>query len=293
MWRCAIVKRSVDQLSTDDLIPENLVWLPQGERPFTFRADPFGLWRDGKLHIFVEYFDYRDLTGKIELLVYDEGLDFIRREIVLQEPWHLSYPFVFEADGETWMLPEARQSGTLTLYRAADFPRAWEPAVRIDAAKNSVDGTLVFDRGRWWLFQAIVRRGAAPMSDLRIFSAEKLRGPWRSHPLNPVLSGLSNTRPAGTPQIREGGGVDLPVQDCSRTYGGAVRRLKIHRLDETRFDAETLPWLEPVEAFGPYSHGLHTISAAGPISLIDCKRVDRSITGTLIWRRGRFAQRKL
>lgn len=292
IWRCAIIKRPAQALTTDDFTPENLVWLPESERRFTFRADPFGLWRNGQLHIFAETFDYRDARGRIELLVYDETLDLLKREIVLSKPWHLSYPFLFEADGDTYMLPEARRSGALTLYRAADFPRGWKPVTTIDAAPNAVDGTLLFHQGRWWLFQAVVRRGRNPASELHVAFADRLDGPWRMHPLNPVRSGVAGTRPAGTPQVRGDGSIDLPVQDCSRTYGGAIRKLRITRLDEARFDAEDSAWLEPAPAFAPFIDGVHTLSDAGPVSLIDCKRIQRSLLGTLTWQRGRMARRR-
>ena len=292
MWRCALVKRPAEALCQDDLVPDNLIWLPQGKTKFTFRADPFGLWHEGKLHIFVECFDYRDLKGRIELLVYDESWNLRQNEVVLSRPWHLSYPFVFRAEGETWMLPEARRSGELTLYRSADFPRAWEPSASIGLAGQGVDGTLLFHEDRWWLFYALVKREREPRSELHIAFADRLQGPWRAHPLNPVRCGLDCTRPAGTPLSHSDGTIELPLQDASRTYGGAVRKLRIARLSESRFEAEDCAWLEPAPVLAPFLDGLHTVSSAGDMSLIDCKFIDRSIRGTLTWRRGRIVERR-
>lgn len=290
MWRCAIVKRPAGQISQADLIPENLVWLPPS-RPFAYRADPFGLWLEGVLNIFVEAFDHRTLKGSIELLVYDKSFMFVRREMVLSEPWHLSYPFVFRADDQIWMLPEARSSGKLTLYRARAFPDVWEPAAVLGVPGDALDATLMYHNDRWWLFYARVARNAPPNSELNIAYADHVTGPWRLHPLNPVRTGLANTRPAGTPMPRADGGIDLPVQDCSQGYGGSVRRLVIRTLDERRFDAEDLPWLEPAHALEPFVEGLHTLSAAGCITLIDCKRIDRSLLGILVRQRGSLVRR--
>lgn len=287
IWHCAIVKKPAEELRQEDLVAENLVWLPRLDKKFTFRADPFGVWHGGKLHLFVELFHYGNLKGCIELLVYDQQLRLVGREIVLSKPWHLSYPFVFRAQEQMWMLPEARRSGELTLYRARDFPRGWVPFATIDVARHSVDGTLIFHNAIWWLFYAQVQRGSDPRSELHIAFAERLEGPWRVHPMNPVRTGLTNTRPAGSPIRRADGGIDMPVQDGSHTYGGAVRRLRISDLSTSNFEAEEFNWLKPGLALHPFTDGLHTVSSAGPVSMIDCKFVDRSIRGTLTWRVGR------
>lgn len=271
---------------------DNLVWLPDPEDRLTFRADPFALWHEGKLHIFVEHFDHRDLKGRIELLLYGPDLTFIGSEIVLSEPWHLSYPFLFRADSDVFMLPEARRSGELTLYRAANFPRAWEPIATIEIARDGLDATILFLDGRWWLFYGVVRRGRERSSHLNVAFAERLDGRWRAHPMNPVRQSFTLNRPAGTPIVNGDGTVDLPMQDGSRTYGGAVRRFRILRLTETLFEAEDMAWLAPTPVLAPFVDGLHTISAAGDLSLIDCKFIDRTVRGTLTWRRGRLAEKR-
>jgi hypothetical protein len=44
---------------------------------------------------------------------------------VLEEPHHLSYPFVFEQDGQIWMIPESGAARNVSLYRAVEFPHRW------------------------------------------------------------------------------------------------------------------------------------------------------------------------
>ena len=129
IWRVGVVAAPIAELLVSGAIGRReIAWLPFEARDFAFLADPFGLWRDGKLHLFAEAYDYRTRHGRIDLLILDEGFAVADRRTVLVEPWHLSYPFVFEGDGETWMLPEAHRSGRLTLYRAAAFPDRWEAA---------------------------------------------------------------------------------------------------------------------------------------------------------------------
>ena len=289
MWRSAIVRTPADRLEQSDLSAENIVWLPETTERFTFRADPFGLWEGDKLHVFVERFDYRILKGEIEVVTFDRALRFLDSRVVLNEPWHLSYPFVFRDGENVWMLPEAKRSGRLTIYRARHFPFGWEAAAALEIAPEAVDATPFLHQGRWWLVYGTVGQDRRTCA-LHIAFADQLTGRWHPHPLNPVRSGLVGTRPAGTPIIHRGV-IEIPVQDSSRTYGRAVRKLKVVRLDESNFDAENVPWLEPSPALSPFDAGVHTVSAAGDISLIDCKRIDHSIGGTLARRRGKLARR--
>lgn len=280
IWRGAIVRQTVVDIGARGIDRNALVWLPE-MRPFSFRADPFGLWRDGRLNVFAEAFDYRDRVGRIDALVYDAGLNLLEWRTALREPWHLSYPFVFAAENQIWMLPEAYKSGTLTLYRARDFPFRWEAACRIPLDGPAIDATPFFHAGRWWLFYAPSQPETARRSHLHVAWATQLAGPWHLHPGNPVRVDPASARPGGTPRL-EDGAVVLPVQDCRVTYGGALRELVITRLDETGFEATDRPFLRAPAWAAPYDAGCHTLAAAGPVTLIDVKRLDRSMHGTAV-----------
>lgn len=281
IWRPTIVRATLEEIIARGSI-EGLEcqWLPPMD-PFRFLADPFGLWRDGRLHVFVEGYDYRVRVGWIEALIYDAALTLLDRAPVLIEPWHLSYPYVFEAEGETWMLPEAHKSNGLTLYRASDFPSKWEPAHRIALDHVPVDATPLWHAGMWWLFYTSATREPDKMGALHIAFAERLAGPWRPHPLNPVRLDIGSSRPGGTARAIEGK-VMLPVQDCRATYGGAIRPLWFDRLTTDSVamhcgDAITAP-----AAFAPFVEGLHTLSAVGDLTLIDVKRTELSLRGLSI-----------
>ncbi len=154
-------------------------------------ADPFGHWRDGRLHVFLETYDYRVRVGRLEVLTYDADFTLLEQRPVLSEPWHLSYPFVFEAEGETWMLPEANKSGGLTLYRAVAFPNRWEAAGRIELGQVPIDATPTVPRGP---LVAVLHRQGAP-----------------DRPDRSTASGLG--RPAGGP----------PGTRCRRTRSASTQ----------------------------------------------------------------------
>lgn len=245
-------------------------WLPP-ENFLCFLADPFGLVRNGRLHVFVEQYDYRTRRGRIECLLFDTAFTLLDRRCVLAEPWHLSYPFVFEAQGETWMLPEAHRSGRLTLYRAAEFPWRWVPAAEIVLDHVAVDATPLFHDGLWWLLYASEDRATKKERALFAAWSERLEGPWHAHSANPLRCDPSSSRPGGTP-ITIDGRLMLPVQDCSETYGGAIRPLWIDRLTPGRFVAETGEAIRAPTALAPFDRGLHTMSAIGGHTLVDVKQ---------------------
>lgn len=241
--------------------------------------------------MFVETFDYFDQRGRIEVLTYNAELELLSVDPALREPWHLSYPYVFSTGNDYWMLPEARRSGRLTLYVATDFPRRWKAAVVIPVPEGAVDATPLFWNDKWWLFYCIKRSAPTRANTLNVAFADQLEGPWKQHPLNPVRVGLSDGRPGGSP-ILGAGYIDLPVQDASRGYGGALRRLRITSLDEERFEAEQQAWLHAPATFAPFADGLHTLSSAGAVSLIDVKRIDRSMTARLVRQWNSSAKRR-
>jgi hypothetical protein len=279
IWRIGLVEAPI-AAAARSLAAAPVRWLPE-DPPFTFLADPFGLWRDGRLHVFAEAYDYRTRHGVIDALTFAPDLTLASRRTVLREPWHLSYPFVLEAEGETWMIPEAHRSGTLTLYRAATFPDRWEPAARLELDTPAVDATPFRHGGLWWLAYAPSGSQAMKQGRLHLAFAEALTGPWRIHPGNPVRVDLASSRPGGTPFVDDGA-LMLPVQDCTATYGGAIRLLRIHELTPDRFVAEAGPPLATPETAGRYADGLHTLSACGDLTLIDVKRIDRSLGGPAI-----------
>lgn len=290
IWRCGIVARPIEQVIAAGAIDGPVTWLAE-EPSFQFLADPFG-WRadDGQLHVFAERYDYRTRHGTIEKLLFDDAMRLVDRRPCLREPWHLSYPQVFAAEGAVWMLPEAHRSGALTLYRDHGGLTDWRPECRISLDCVPVDATLLRRDARWWLFYSPATTKATKLSHLHVAWAESLCGPWIAHPANPVRVDRASARPGGT-AIEMGGRIMLPVQDCTTTYGAAIRPLRIDRLDERHFEAEAGEVLAPPGDAGDYRQGMHSLAACGDVTLFDVKRIDASLQGLALdvrrWLNGR------
>jgi hypothetical protein len=230
-----------------------------------FYADPFPFELDGRHYIFVE--DYIYATGKAIISVSTIGADGIAGPPVpvLEEPHHLSYPQIFRHGDDIWMLPEASQSGKLTLYRAERFPDRWVPAAHLLTGEIS-DATLLQHGGKYWLF-ATDRDGAGSTSDtLVVYHAPDLMGPWTPHVQNPILIDRRRARPGGA-FVRVGDSLVLPVQDGTTGYGGGLGLSKVLRLDEAAVELSDAVPITPEGDF-PYPQ-IHTLNRAGRLEVID------------------------
>ncbi|GCE80606.1 glucosamine inositolphosphorylceramide transferase family protein [Komagataeibacter oboediens] len=281
IWQTGLIHRSMpDVLRTGTLADMPVTWLPD-PGPFRFIADPFGIWHEDRLYLFAEAYDYRVKVGRIDVFILDRTFRVIAHSPVLVEPWHLSYPVILrDRDGSFLMMPESGKSGVQRLYRATDFPYRWKEVEGCTFPGPMIDASPLFHDGRWWLFHTPWHEEERPRVDtLHVAWADSLTGPWHPHPANPVRRDTHSARPGGTPVVMDDGTIILPTQDCARTYGGAITPLAITTLTIREFAAHPLPPLTAPPAWRPATDGLHTLSAAGPVTLVDAKQTSRSVIG--------------
>lgn len=231
-----------------------------------FFADPFAVeWR-GKRYMFFEDLCHRIGKGIISAQEFGPHGPVGQAFPVLEEPWHLSYPFLIEDAGELWMIPESSKSGQVTLYRCVDFPGKWERCAALLEGIEAADATIFRHEGMYYMMSA-VREDLGGYSDtLAIHYALDLIGPWREHAAEPVLIDAGAARPAGA-LVRQAGALWRPVQDCTRGYGRALRLARIDRLDREVFEQTFTADI----ASGPLWPGgrLHTLNRCGSLECID------------------------
>ncbi len=263
-WNIGLIDAPIERVP--DLNAPIVTWLPL--RRNHFAADPFGIERDGVLHIFFEDFDQRRARGAIAHVAMAADGTVSESEVVLDPGVHTSYPYLIEHDGTLFMLPETSAAGELVLYEAVDFPRRWRPAATLLSGVPAADASIVEYEGRWWMFATRVDRGAN--QNLFVWHASAPTGPWAPHALNPVKTDARSARPAGTPFI-SAGRLLRPGQDNSRTYGGRVVVNEVETLTPDAFAERPVSVVQPWPG-SPYPDGLHTLSAVGERTLIDGSR---------------------
>ena len=247
---------------THEIVP------PKGE----FWADPFLLKRDSQTFVFYENYDYAKARGKISVGVYrDRTLQVLGDALDL--PYHLSFPFVFEHGGTTYMIPETCAAKRVEVWRAVDFPLRWELFATALEGQSVADPVLLFDDGRWWLF---VNISSTPFEDhcneLHVFEVD---GPGLQsltpHALNPVVIGSDTARNAGRIVRRDGKLLRLAQNNSYGVYGYGLNVMEITQLDSANYRETRRVSVSP--AFKPGLIGCHHMDQCGDIFVVDgCRR---------------------
>jgi hypothetical protein len=242
--------------------------------PARFVADPFLLPVAGTWHMFFEVWNRATHRGEIGLATSAQGRQWQYQRIVLAEPFHLSYPYVFEAHGGYYLIPESHKDHSIRLYQAERFPDRWTCAATLLSGQPFADASVFEHEGRWWLFTETSPEGK--FDTLRLYSAPALLGPWQEHPQSPLITGNSRTaRPAGR-VVDFGGCLFRFAQDCREDYGTSVSAFQIVELTPTRYqeiEVSDRPFLAGSgagwNAAGMHHVDLHPHSGGGWIASVD------------------------
>ncbi|SON54805.1 hypothetical protein HDIA_1264 [Hartmannibacter diazotrophicus] len=231
-----------------------------------FYADPVPVTWQGKTVLFFEDLDHRVGKGIISAVELDDKGPVGPVRPVLEDPWHLSYPFMIEHGGALYMIPETGGNRDVALYRCVSFPDRWERCAVLLDNIVAADVTIIRHGGRMWMFCATWDDSGGWSDCLSIFHAPDLFGPWTPLAGNPVLIDRDTARPAGDMVLREGK-IWRPVQDCSGGYGSALGVMEVTRLDEGGFEQILRHHVRP----GPLWPGrkLHTYNRLGRLEVID------------------------
>ncbi|MBK8326737.1 MAG: hypothetical protein IPL02_06830 [Moraxellaceae bacterium] len=239
-----------------------------------FWADPF-LWsKDGRYFIFFEDFPYATWRGIISVIEIDEqGKQISEPRPVLEEAYHLSYPFLFEYDGQLYMMPEKCSQKRVDIYRCDEFPHRWSQVSTLIDNLKIVDSTLFEHDGKWWLFAAAKQGRVRINESLFAFYADSpLSNTWTPHPLNPLVRDLTRGRPAGRICHNSQGQLLRPAQDCLRRYGYGVHLQEITQLTTTAYQEQTV-WSGLAPNINNTWRAMHHLDYHNDMMVMDAQRL--------------------
>ena len=161
--------------------------------PAKFVADPF-LVREGTTwNLFFEVYNRSTRQGDLALATSPNTWLWDYRTVILDEPFHLSYPYVFQWEGEYYLIPESYEASSVRLYKADTFPTHWSFVATLVEGRDYVDNSIAFYDGYWWLFSSVTSNDT-----LYLFYSEQLTGPYVEHPASPIVSqDRHKARPSG------------------------------------------------------------------------------------------------
>lgn len=253
--------------------------------PALFVADPFMVHHNETWYMFFEVLNVLAGKGEIGLATSKDGVVWHYERIVLREPFHLSYPYVFEWNDSFYMVPESYAAQGVRLYRAVVFPDKWTFVTELMAGIFS-DPSLLFKDGRWWLF---VLKG---WDSLALYHSHELRGPWSEHPESPlIMSNMHICRPGGRLVIHDDTVIRY-TQDDEPSYGNGLRAFQIDDLTTESYSEHEICQSPILGASGAgwNAAGMHHIDPYqvkdnGWIACVDGKTDRIVFDGTLgMWR---------
>lgn len=244
-------------------------------------ADPFLISKGDKDYLFFEMFDRFRNKGLIGLRVIENG-KIGKMQVVFESKAHLSFPFVFERNGEFYMLPESKKQGNLMLLKAQNFPYGWVVEKEIFKKKNVCDSVLLEKAEKIYLFthelEDIYRNdtlSAFVLSDKEFLPFET----------NPVVTGADKSRMAGK-FITHNSELIRPSQNCLFSYGDAVVFSKVDNLDLNSYSENVVASIKPfdINLNGRKNDfkGIHTYNSNERYEVIDLKRKEKIAFGNII-----------
>jgi hypothetical protein len=247
----------------------------------TYWADPFLVRTEGKCFVFFEEYLYAARRGVISYVEIDDadlkgGVLRPTARRLFDEPYHLSYPFLFNYQDALYMIPESSGNRTIELWKCVALPGKWRKVRNIMEGFRAVDSTLLSWNGKWWLFTNLDQSGQSDNgNELHLFYADDpIRGRWQPHPENPVVVDARRARMAGGFLTARDG---QPVRCCQvqgKWYGEAVAYNLIEELSETRY--REVPWRDAVPVPVTLGARTHHVNHSGGLVVADeCRRTWR------------------
>jgi hypothetical protein len=229
-------------------------------------ADPFIIEENDKVYIFFEAYDrftnkgsigYREVNGNV----------IGKMKIIINEQYHLSYPFIYFDNGSWYMIPESGMSNKIIRYKAKRFPDLWEKEKVLIDSIPAVDTTVFSYDGYNMRLFTYIQDKSFHSGELKFINLNEAEG-IRIH----TTKDLGGTkRPAG--RIYEKDGILYrPSQLCTNFYGEAIIINKIISVSNDCYSEEDYKIIRAEDIrLNPEKRiqGIHTYNSSDNLEVID------------------------
>lgn len=242
-------------------------------------ADPIVAEIDGKEYLFAEAFDRfreRGFIAAFPLEITQDGIHCGEPQKVLEENFHLSFPVIFQHEGQVYMMPESSADHALRFYKMGKTPYEWELVRRIPM-ENSVDTVIVpTEEGFFFL-------------NTQEHPVETLRGKLKLYYTDDFLTGeltdlssllepndyVMNKRNGGPVYEQDGQLFRVSQNNAGAFYGVSYSLYRIDALSRTGYSETHLKTVEPKDLVidscpeNIEIYGTHTYSRTAQVEAID------------------------
>lgn len=259
-WCLAFIRESLDQVLKGGSISFEFVVNPY-QRECWF-ADPFILNADNEhIDLLVEEMRYDTPKGRIAKLTIDRRtMTIIRKEVLLEEPWHLSFPSIIRSGEHIYVVPESALGGKLYLYELVQDTTGKDILKRVKTLCDDVvwDSEITNLFGEPYMFTS---RTDDYHLDIYQWNVDNERFQFSQS----LSSPQKNMRMAGA-IFNFGDKWYIPSQISGYTYGEAVEIKELHKSDQG-WDLKTIRKLSPPRSI--LNDGLHTFNTYNNILVVD------------------------
>ena len=224
--------------------------------PADFVADPFMLKENGIWYMFFEVMETVTQKGKIGLATSNNGFDWNYQKIVIDEEFHLSYPYVFKNKNDYYLIPESNEIDSIRLYKAVDFPTKWIFVKDLLSDGKYSDASVFHFQDKWWLLTSL-----SSSDVLYLYYADNLMGIWSEHPQSPVIENNRKIARPGGRVIVHNDKIIRYTQDDEDVYGNQVRAFEITKLTTEDYEEREVSNNPIIKASGRgwNKRGMHNI----------------------------------
>lgn len=191
-------------------------------------ADPFMYEADGEHYLFVELFENKKNKACIAYYKFIDGKPVYQGKII-EQPYHMSYPCVFEYNGEHYMIPETSANQSIDLYRATAFPQKWEKVKTLVSGVRYIDTTVLKRNDHYY---AVSYQRTAQGWGLDAFALDMEKMAMTKTASKHYAANVC--RPAG--HFIQKDELLRPAQNCARKYGENLILYCVDHFDSSRYE---------------------------------------------------------
>ena len=255
-------------------------FFPVPNSPSLYAADPFLFEYEGETYLFAEIYSLWTTRGMIGFSKWEDGR-FTPWQIVIQEPFHISFPNLFRYRGRIFLCPESIAGESVYFYEALEFPRVWKKHKPFIQGLECTDTVFLERNGVLYGFTCIYTVNRDQQLFLFRFTDFE-NGIISWHPDNPIAADDGMLRAGGKIIVTPDSEYRV-AQDCRSSYGKGLFFRK------TRFDwpdyeeTNVMQWYPENLAIKTKRKvlGVHTYNSTEQFEVIDFRYKKFSMTRVL------------
>ena len=208
---------------------------------YSFYADPF--FRNEK-QVFLEAFNKKNFRG--EIIKYDL-VNRSYKNILNNKKKHYSYPSYFKHNNIEFILPEVASWSPPFLYSLNDNKKKYLKGFEDN---NLIDPTHFFHKDIHYIFAG---KKEDSLYNLYLFySVDSIYGPYKNHPLNPIVTNPLNARMGGK-IIKFNNKIYRIGQNATVNYGDGVYLNNINVINKENYSENIITKINIKGYSGPHT----------------------------------------